>query len=265
MAGGQGGAHAPARPARSLALLRAGPRRRAGVLGAVPRRLQPEAPPVAPPGRGQGPMGRHRPARGRDRGLALDRPRARARRPGRDRALVPGRVVRQRRLRLGARARRRREGLRPRSRRCGASCGRAACSTSRPTSRILHATCSSIASSTAGRARRAGGEGVFFKHAYGPEEVERLVAELPWQVRSREYAVQRKPGIERWFYAHAPWTYVAGPVPSLRLSGELRDGADRGHRGARGRGRRLPRAREAEVGSGFSPTSLQVVRAPRRT
>jgi SAM-dependent methyltransferase len=63
-----------------------------------------------------------------------------------------------------------------------------------------------------GRAsQESDGEGVFFKHAYGPEEVERLVAELPWQVRRREYAVQTKPGIERWFYAHAPWTYATGP------------------------------------------------------
>lgn len=56
-----------------------------------------------------------------------------------------------------------------------------------------------------------GGEGVFFKHDYGVEEVERLVAGRPWQVRVREFAVQRKPGIERWFYGHTPWSYAAGP------------------------------------------------------
>lgn len=52
----------------------------------------------------------------------------------------------------------------------------------------------------------------FFKHDYAPAEVERLIADLPWEVRQREYAVQRKPGIERWFYAHAPWSYFAGPL-----------------------------------------------------
>jgi SAM-dependent methyltransferase len=55
------------------------------------------------------------------------------------------------------------------------------------------------------------GEGVFFKHAFGVEEVERLVAANPWQVRHREFAAQRKPGIERWFYGHAPWSYAVGP------------------------------------------------------
>ncbi|MGH3133756.1 MAG: class I SAM-dependent methyltransferase [Gaiellaceae bacterium] len=59
--------------------------------------------------------------------------------------------------------------------------------------------------------RSVAGEGVFFKHAYGTAEVEELIANKPWRVRHREYAVQRKPGIERWFYAHAPWSYVAGP------------------------------------------------------
>jgi SAM-dependent methyltransferase len=64
------------------------------------------------------------------------------------------------------------------------------------------------------------GRGTFFKHDYGPEEVERLVRTLPWRLRHREYAVQRRPGIERWFYAHEPWSYVAGPF--LRMP--LRDG-----------------------------------------
>ena len=33
----------------------------------------------------------------------------------------------------------------------------------------------------------------------------------PWKVGDREYAAQRNPRIERWFYAHAPWWYAAGP------------------------------------------------------
>jgi SAM-dependent methyltransferase len=56
------------------------------------------------------------------------------------------------------------------------------------------------------------GEGVFFKHAYGTAEVEELVAAGgSWRVRHAEYAAQRNPGIERWFYAHAPWSYLVGP------------------------------------------------------
>lgn len=63
-----------------------------------------------------------------------------------------------------------------------------------------------------GRASRAvEDKGVFFKHDYSVEEVERLIARKPWQVGSRSFAVQRKPGIERWFYGHTPWSYVAGP------------------------------------------------------
>lgn len=54
-------------------------------------------------------------------------------------------------------------------------------------------------------------EGVFFKRDYGMEEVERLVAGNPWQVLQQEFAIQRKPAIERWFYRLAPWSYVAGP------------------------------------------------------
>lgn len=55
------------------------------------------------------------------------------------------------------------------------------------------------------------GEGVFFKHAYGPDEINRLVTLQPWRIRHREYAAQRNPGIERWFYGHTPWSYVTGP------------------------------------------------------
>ncbi len=55
------------------------------------------------------------------------------------------------------------------------------------------------------------GGGVFFKHDYSPAEVETLVAVRPWKVGDREYAAQRNPRIERWFYAHAPWSYAAGP------------------------------------------------------
>jgi SAM-dependent methyltransferase len=55
------------------------------------------------------------------------------------------------------------------------------------------------------------GQGVFFKHDYGPREVEQLITERPWEVAIREFATMRNARIERWFTAYAPWTYVAGP------------------------------------------------------
>ena len=55
------------------------------------------------------------------------------------------------------------------------------------------------------------GKGFFFKHDYGVDEVERLVAQRPWQVSERSYTVQRHPGIERWLHAHPPWSYAIGP------------------------------------------------------
>ena len=59
------------------------------------------------------------------------------------------------------------------------------------------------------------GEGFFFKHDYGVNEVDRLVGARPWEIVERSFTVQRKPGIERWFYAHVPWSYATGPF--LRL------------------------------------------------
>jgi SAM-dependent methyltransferase len=55
------------------------------------------------------------------------------------------------------------------------------------------------------------GKGTFFKHDYSPAEIDQLVGALPWRIKIREYAIHRRPAVERWFYAHAPWSYVAGP------------------------------------------------------
>jgi ubiquinone/menaquinone biosynthesis C-methylase UbiE len=57
---------------------------------------------------------------------------------------------------------------------------------------------------------------VFFKHDYSPAEIDTLVAERPWQVRLREWTVQRDPSIESKFYDRAPWSYLYGPL--LRFS-----------------------------------------------
>lgn len=59
------------------------------------------------------------------------------------------------------------------------------------------------------------GDRVFFKHAYSTGELESVVAASPWEVLVREFAVQRRPGIERLFYARRPWSYAYGPL--LRL------------------------------------------------
>lgn len=57
--------------------------------------------------------------------------------------------------------------------------------------------------------------GYFFKHDYGVDELEELVGRQAWTVTHREFAAQRNPRIESWFYGHAPWTYALGPL--LRL------------------------------------------------
>jgi SAM-dependent methyltransferase len=69
-----------------------------------------------------------------------------------------------------------------------------------------------VAEAMYGAASPAGdGTKVFFEHDYSPDEIEQLIADRPWRVRHVEYAGQRRPGIESWFYDHAPWSYVLGP------------------------------------------------------
>lgn len=76
-----------------------------------------------------------------------------------------------------------------------------------------------------GRASPAAEGGrVFFKHDYSPQEVDELVAHRPWRVATREYAVQRRPRIERWFYAHAPWSYAVGPFLRFVCPGNFETG-----------------------------------------
>jgi SAM-dependent methyltransferase len=74
----------------------------------------------------------------------------------------------------------------------------------------------------------AGERGVFFKHDYGVDEVETLLAERPWQEELREYAAQRRPGIEQRFYRLAPWSYVAGPFLRFVCPGNVVTSADPG-------------------------------------
>jgi len=57
--------------------------------------------------------------------------------------------------------------------------------------------------------------GVFFRHEYAPAELDRLLANHPWDVLEREFAAMRNPRIESAFNDHVPWTYPLGPF--LRL------------------------------------------------
>jgi SAM-dependent methyltransferase len=54
-------------------------------------------------------------------------------------------------------------------------------------------------------------QGVFFKHDYSVEEIEKLARENSWHKRDREFAVQRNPRIEELLYKYAPWSFVFGP------------------------------------------------------
>lgn len=65
-------------------------------------------------------------------------------------------------------------------------------------------------------------DGVFFKHDYALSELDALIGALPWEIETLEYAVQRRPGIERRFYALAPWSYPAGPFLRLVCPGNFR-------------------------------------------
>ena len=72
-----------------------------------------------------------------------------------------------------------------------------------------------------GAASEETAEGVFFKHEYAPAEVDALVAAAGWEVEHREYAIQKRPGIERAFYRFAPWSYVVGPFLRLVCPGNF--------------------------------------------
>jgi SAM-dependent methyltransferase len=64
--------------------------------------------------------------------------------------------------------------------------------------------------------REVDGGGVFFARNYGPEDLERRLLALPWNVEHREYARQRNEELERRFYARAPWSYLYGLALRLR-------------------------------------------------
>ena len=70
-----------------------------------------------------------------------------------------------------------------------------------------------VAEKIYGQASEISGEqGIFFKHDYALEDIDRLVTGRPWQVELREFAAQKNPDIERRFYARVPWSYAYGPL-----------------------------------------------------
>jgi SAM-dependent methyltransferase len=79
-----------------------------------------------------------------------------------------------------------------------------------------------------GEASEETAEGVFFKHEYAPAEVDALVTAAGWAIEHREYATQRRPGIERVFYRFAPWSYLAGPFLPLVCAGNFETSASPG-------------------------------------
>jgi SAM-dependent methyltransferase len=78
-------------------------------------------------------------------------------------------------------------------------------------------------------------ESVFFARQYAPEDLDRRLLELPWEVEHREFARQRDERWERRFYAATPWSYLVGgllPLACARnfdLGADVPDLADRHH------------------------------------
>ena len=68
-----------------------------------------------------------------------------------------------------------------------------------------------------GEASEETAEGVFFKHEYAPAEVDALVAGAGWEIEHREYAIQKRPGIERAFYRLRAVVVPRRPVPPPRV------------------------------------------------
>ncbi len=63
--------------------------------------------------------------------------------------------------------------------------------------------------------------GVFFARNYSPEDLERRLLSLPWEVEHREFARERNEELGRRFYARAPWSYLYGTALRLRAPGNF--------------------------------------------
>jgi SAM-dependent methyltransferase len=68
--------------------------------------------------------------------------------------------------------------------------------------------------------------GYFFERHYAPEEIDRRLLALPWEVVTREYARQIDPGIERRFYRLAPLSYLWGGLLRWRCPGNFAMSSD---------------------------------------
>ncbi|MEX2195747.1 MAG: glycosyltransferase [Thermoleophilaceae bacterium] len=67
-----------------------------------------------------------------------------------------------------------------------------------------------------GDAGETGTEKVFFERQYSARTLEERLLGLPWETEVREFARQRDEGIEKRFYARAPWSYLYGGLLRLR-------------------------------------------------
>ena len=82
---------------------------------------------------------------------------------------------------------------------------------------------------------RTDGDRVFFARHYAPEELERRLLKLPWEVEHREFARQRDERWEQRFYRATPWSYLLGGllrIPcanNFDISRDIPDLSDRHH------------------------------------
>jgi SAM-dependent methyltransferase len=83
--------------------------------------------------------------------------------------------------------------------------------------------------------QRVDGDRVFFARHYAPDDLERRLLALPWEIEHREFARQRDERWERRFYGATPWSYVLGGLLALTcarnfdVSGDVPDLSGRHH------------------------------------
>jgi len=82
---------------------------------------------------------------------------------------------------------------------------------------------------------RVDSDRVFFARHYTPDDVERRLLGLPWEIEHREFARQRDERWERRFYGARPWSYALGGLlrfpcaNNFDVSDDVPDLTDRAH------------------------------------
>ena len=72
----------------------------------------------------------------------------------------------------------------------------------------------------------ASDESGFFERRYSPQTLDERLLQLPWDVRTREYARQKDEGIEERFYARVPWSYLYGGLLRFRCPRNFETGPE---------------------------------------